>query len=379
MTPSWVRDPAGLASRNRIGRLITGGAGLIVLVAIAWYVRSVADAQDNSAGLDPVSVTVFDSTSTDATAMSAPLGTPLLEDVFSVWDATSDGQHWFVLDRVQRLVHRIDEADSLAVSVGGEGEGPGEFSTSPEAVAVHGDTVAVVTTLGHLTLFGTDGVYLQSRAVHHSECARPGIFGIDSTARGLLFLLYCPLGSQQEAFAALEAFDGTLRTLARYAPTPDSRRTVDPDFFPVLAAVQTGFLFGSAGDECLGLYALDGQVVDSVCHRWIQRIPLRGPALAERNELAARFRQSGLKLKKTGDQLPFDRVFAALDGILFYRVPNAEPPGSWHLQRKAPNGDQAMTVPFPSAPHVFASGDDAMLAWDDVEGTRFSIVPFPFR
>lgn len=371
------RRPGGTTSRRSTGRLISGAVVLLVVGTCFWSLISIRDLR-RPEGPDPLPGLVAGAPSDDTGRIQAPVGTPLHEDIFSVWDADSDGRQWFVLDRRQRRIHRVDQAAGRVSSFGGEGRGPGEFSASPEALAVHGDTIAVVSLLGHLTLFSKDGSHLQQRTIRYSPCPRSGVFDMESTPRGLLFLLYCPQGAKQEAIVTLETFEGTLRTLARSAPQPYRPGTLDPDFFPVLAADAQSFFFGSAGDDCLATHNLEGRFVDSVCHRWIERGPLAGAALDERLELEARMRGSGLRIRKTDEQLPFDRVFVAGDGTLRYLGPDSQPLNGWRLMTKGPNAELAV-IPLPPASHVFVRRDEALLAWDDLEGTRISIVPLPTR
>ena len=78
-----------------------------------------------------------------------------------------DGKRIYVVDPLEYLVTAWTPDGSLLFSVGGEGEGPGEFRSRPDAVAVTPDGFQVLTK-DHFVVFSPDGDHVATVAVPSS-------------------------------------------------------------------------------------------------------------------------------------------------------------------------------------------------------------------
>ncbi len=333
--------------------------GIMAVVLVVWGVWSWSNPSEPSRkslgggpGLGP------------AALPQAPPGTPLFSQVFSVVDADSDGSAWFVLDAREHRVHRLDSVGMLTHSFGSVGEGPGEMNL-PVALAIHADTVVVVERTGRMHLFDQSGRHLDDRRITNSKCVGLTLFELLSTHAGLLSLGLCLSGAMPEAHALLEDHSGEIQSLAVLHSNHQSRRILDASFYPVISAHPSGFLFGSAGDECLALFDLEGRRRTDVCHGWIEDTRDWGQI---RERMERRLRGSGIAVN-WGDAAPaFDAVHMDQDGKALYLT---TVPGEKELHRvlvRSAGGQSELSIP--SAPHIFVARDLFLAAWEDIEGTR---------
>ena len=240
-------------------------ASVLIVAALMWSAASIRSTRRSVVGSDE-----------SAGALVAPLpDVPLFTEVLSVTDAVVHAGAWFVLDGRARRIHRFDfTGRRLVSSFARRGEGPGELR-SPVAIAVLTDTLAVVESAGDwLHLYSPDGLHLGDRPVRFGGCPSRAARDLASTQWGLLVLLDCMTESGREAQTLLEGTGGRFHAIAAYAPRQTGPRVVDPTLLPVVAAHPRGFLFGLAGEECLDLYGPEGDVLEPVCHGWIERYPL---------------------------------------------------------------------------------------------------------
>ena len=136
----------------------------------------------------------------------------------------------------------------------------------------------------------------------------------------------------------------------------------------VLSEHPSGFVFGDAQDDCLGVYDLDGAQLDRACHDWLPRPPLPP---GKRRELEAAFERRGsLVSVRMPDGLPaFDRVFWD-DERLVYRVLEEE---GLHLAAQGGEGGAEAFGGVPAAPWLFVADGTALAAWDEFEGARGAV------
>lgn len=293
-------------------------------------------------------------------------------------DADLGGAVWYLLDARGRRVHRFSETGALLGSFARRGQGPGELS-APTAIAVHQGAV-VVADRRVLHLYELDGTHIADRRLDLDGCFALEA-DIDSAVQGLLVLVRCATPAQGFGAAAyLVADDGGVRRLASRSPG-GGRFVADLGFVPVISALPNGFVFGDAGADCLAVYDAAAAEAGRACHEWIPRLPISGRAAkAAEAELEPLVQAIGGRLNVPRQLPPFDRVFSLADGRLAYRVPvpladeAAEEASMFRLVVQDDAGGE-LALPVPDASAVFAAGESALAAWDELDGVRVAVVP----
>lgn len=321
----------------------------------------------------------------DADLPEPPASSALHTDVLSVADADRHVEVWYLLDQTQGRVHRVGLTGEHLGSFGTRGEGPGEFR-SPQAIAVHGDTI-VVADANVVRLFAPSGRHLTDRPFSVVDCSSPMpiVREMVSVSSGLVLLVEC-VGSSAGArsLAWLVATDGQSRTLASAPGDESSSMVFDFNSIPILGSHPRGFLFGNVRDDCLSLFGPDGSRLESVCHRDLERAALP-PRAAEQfareaDEVGRYARQRGLRSRIVPlERLwPFARVFVTSDERLGYVVPvpsSLTPNGDVGLHRLMMRRDSVwddggLGV---SATNLFVAGRWVLAVWDDSRGTRLEV------
>ena len=178
----------------------------------------------------------------------------------------------------------------------------------------------------------------------------------------------CRFGGKFEALVVQEVGEAALQSLAARMAGPDDE-SVWTAFreMSLLAAHPQGFLFGHPNDDCLQVFDLDGQVVDSVCHKWIERQPVSESHVEGWDELQASVQTMGLTLQQPEFYPPFEKVFVNEDAGLVYRTPT---PGRIELSRLlSREGEREIEFEVPPAPSVFVAGASVLAAWYGPAGT----------
>ncbi|MDT8368698.1 MAG: hypothetical protein RQ745_05795 [Longimicrobiales bacterium] len=310
--------------------------------------------------------------------VEAPADARLYTEVLSVTDATSDGSAWFVLDRRAARVHRIDPDREEVHTFGHRGRGPGEF-LDPQALTLHGDTLVIAERGGVLHLFDLDGRHLADRTAPRGGCPAPGTAQVASTPAGIVLLAVCDVGAMGlEAKVILQPFEGPVRVLAVSARNITQQGTLDPHFLPVLASSGHEIVFGLAGDRCLTRLGLDADTVGTLCHDWIERLPLPDAELRNLERLRQRAREAGGEIEIPARMPPFDRIFADGTGEIHYRGIVPDGSDARHLLLRGADSSQ-VALDLPAAPYVFVQDGFALLGWDDMEGTRIALRPLSER
>ena len=302
--------------------------------------------------------------------LDVPPDAPLLENVLSATDAVFHDGDWFVLDARAAQVHRIDSAGTLLGSFGRRGRGPGEFGALPAAIAAHGDSIVVTErTSSQVHLYSPEGAVLATRLVRLDACLLAEIHDLASSPLGLLLLVRCRNdGMRTETRVVLEAVDGFNRTVAARLPQPDGPVVLDALTPPILSLHPEGFVFGSAQDTCLGVYRLDGEAIESVCHDWLAPVATPREFIREmRSTLAAR---TNIRWTLPEQFYPIMEVFVTRNGRWIYRVLASDQPESYELI--APGRHDSFRLPVPRATYAFVHEGTALLGWDDLEGVRFT-------
>lgn len=153
----------------------------------------------------------------------------------------------------------------------------------------------------------------------------------------------------------------------------------------VLTDHPRGFLFGSAYDECLGLFDAFGTALEPVCHDWIERIPLSIPDGGQEmiRRYSDEYRRLGIRMEFPEHLPPFQRVTTMEDGRPAYHRPvpaaGTLSDGAWSavatevLQLVVQGEDgQAVRLEVPTAPNLFLDGSSVLAAWDQIDGTRIA-------
>lgn len=296
--------------------------------------------------------------------------TPLVvESIASVVDADLLGGIWFVLDRDNSQVHRVDTRGVFLGSFGGEGDGAGEFRL-PRALAVHVDTI-IVAARRSLHLYRSDGTPILNRRIEPPEdCQNARVNDVASSPAGLLLLHVCGPSGEIEAVVMLEVEEAKYRRLAvRRAELRDDRVWTAFRDMAVLSSHPRGFVFGHPNDPCLAVLDLNGQGLESVCHDWMDRQPLTQPNHDEWAEVRSGARSIGVRLQIPQQYPPFDRVFVVRDGGLVYRAPTTE---GIDMSRLVTT-DRDLTAVISPAPAVFVADTSVLAAWDALGGTRIVV------
>ena len=345
------------------GALATGASVLFLGVVQILRDRGPMDAQ-GFANADRVEV--FQ----ERRPLEVPPEVPLLENVLSAADAVFHDGNWFVLDARAGQVHRLDSDGTLLGSFGRKGNGPGEFGALPTAIVAHGDSIVVTERTGNqVHLYSPEGAVLATRLVRLDACFLAEIHDIASSPLGLLLLVKCrPDGMRTETRVVLEARDGFNQTLAALLPQRDGPVVFDVLTPPILSLHPEGFVFGSAGDTCLGVYRLDGETLESVCHDWLA--PVTTPREFIRRMRSTLSARTDIRWTLPERFFPIVEVFVTRNGRWIYRVLASDQPESYELI--APGRQDSIRLPVPRARYAFVHEGMALLGWDDLKGIRLT-------
>lgn len=348
-------------------------AGIVVAVASSLFIGAVASGCSEA---DPEEFgSPAESASPERTSEkgSAPPGTPLYADVFSVTDAAVLDGNWFVLDGRANQVHRISPEGEPVRSFGREGSGPGEFRRA-NAIVAHGDSIVVVGG-GMVHVFGSGGEHIVDRRVQPGpsfDCIAPTMrtTGAVSVGSGLLLQVECfgPDGGSTIHVVA-ETADGFVRSLAHREGK--GRQFDFSGTLTVVAGHPRGFLFGSAWESCLDLYSLSGHRLDAICHDWLEPVDMPPEVAREFEGTIADARRQGIRVRLP-ESLPAIVGVSAMAGgrLVYQRLVYADPDTETLQLVTRDETGQAVVLPVPPAPVMFQDGRSVLAAWDELEGTR---------
>ncbi len=368
--------------RAKFSAWFVGVVGVAVLAVLADSVVEIrAERRARGGGAEPgeagAEVGVESTRAFEVTEpMEVPSTAALLPEVLSADDAAFGHGVWFVLDATAARVHRVSSSGALLGSFGRRGQGPGEFGGRLAAIAVHGDSVAVLEFAGRrLHLFDPEGEPVADRLLRLDDCAVPAASGIVSSPLGLLMLVLCTQPDlRQEARVILETRDGFMRTLATQGSDPEGPAVLGGSMWHTLAAHPSGFVFGANIDECLGVHDLQGDVLESVCHDWMDPVPTPDELVrATREQLAA---LPNVRWELPDAFHPFFGLFVTADNEWIYRVAASDQPESYVLASRDRDGQR---LPVPRARYVFVHEGSALVGWEDLQGTRIDIHPLEGR
>ena len=364
-----------MTPRNTLSTVAVSVAALAAAGALVWSFAA------SFAGRSPRAATGPEPPSERVASRRAETPPPSVGQVFpsvqSATDADLGDSIWYVLDSRGQRVHRFSETGALLGSFGRRGEGPGELS-SPTAIAVHRGAVSV-TDGRMLHMYDSTGTHIADRRLDFDGCFGLGPSDIESSMQGLLVLVQCVAPAQGfRAATYLVADDGSVRRLASRSPGGGGF-VMDVGFVPVMSALPVGFVFGDAGMDCLQVFDASAAETGRACHDWIPRLPIsRQTAKAAEAELEPLVEAIGGRLTIPRRLPPFDRVFPLADGRLAYRVPVTqadEPADQASMSRLVVQDDAGgeLALPVPDASTVFAAGQSALAAWDELDGVRIAV------
>ena len=308
--------------------------------------------------------------------MEVPPTAALLPAVLSADDAAFHDGVWFVLDATADRIHRVSSSGEWLGSFGNRGQGPGEFAGRLAAIAAHGDSIAVLEFAGRrLHLFDLDGEPVTDRILRLDDCTVPAASQLLSSPLGLVLLVICTLPDlRQEARVILETKNGFMRVLAAQGSDQQGASVLGGLLWYTLSAHPSGFVFGSNTNECLSVYNLQGDVLESVCHDWMAPEPIPEELIrATRDRLAA---MPDVRWTLPETFFPFFGLFVTQDNRWIYRIAASDEPESYVLATRNQNGGG---LPVPRARYVFVHEASALVGWEDLEGTRIAIHPFEER
>lgn len=371
------------APRTTPSTVAVSAVAFVAAGALVWSLATtLADrAQQVAPGVEPSSEGVTADRRAEAPPSSVGQVFPDVQsatDADLAADADLGDAVWYLLDARGRRVHRFSKTGALLGSFARRGQGPGELS-APSAIAVHQGAV-VVADRRVLHLYELDGTHIADRRLDLDGCFALEA-DIDSAVQGLLVLVRCAAPAQGFGAATyLVADDGGVRRLASRSPG-GGRFVADLGFVPVISALPNGFVFGDAGADCLAVYDAAAAEAGRACHEWIPRLPISGRAAkAAEAELGPLVQAVGGRLNVPRQLPPFDRVFSLADGRLAYRVPvtladeAADEASMFRLVVQDDAGGE-LALPVPDASAVFAAGESALAAWDELDGVRVAVVP----
>ena len=159
-----------------------------------------------------------------------------------------------------------------------------------------------------------------------------------------------------------------MRTLATQGSDPQGAAILGGFMWNTLSAHPSGFVFGSNIDECLRVHNLQGDVLESVCHDWMEPVPtpeefVRGI----RDRLAA---MPDVRWTLPESFFPFFGLFVTEDNRWIYRITASDEPESYVLATRDQDGHR---LSVPRARYVFVHEASALVGWEDLEGTRIAI------
>lgn len=357
-----TQAPEASARISLSAACVYGGAS-VVLGALVWSLITASGASS------PGPTSAEPPTEGSPAVFDTPLDARLVETVGTVLDADLIGDVWYLLDGHGGQVHRFDMQGMLLGSFAGEGDGPDELR-SPRALAVRADTI-VVATRRSLHLYKADGIAILDRRLEPpKECVNSYLSDIAASPSGLLLLYYCRPENEIEALVMLETGEATYRRLAVRRGEPQRRgHRVAFREMAVLSSHPRGFLFGHPNDACLDVFDLNGWLLESVCHEWIDRHPLPEPTGEEWDEVLSGLRSVGMAVEIPDHYPPFDRVFVVNGGGLVYRSPTVE---RIDISRLVTHG-RDLSAMVPPASAVFTAGNSVLAAWYPLAGTRIMV------
>lgn len=312
----------------------------------------------------------------DTTPMEIPPTAVLLPQVLAADDAAFHDGVWFILDATADRIHRVSSSGELLGSFGNRGQGPGEFAGRLAAIARHGDSIAVLEYQGRrLHLFDPNGDPVADRLLRLDDCPVSAVGELVSSQLGLVFLVTCTQPDlRQEARVILETRSGFMRTIAVQGADTQGVTVLGGLMWYTLSAHPSGFVFGSNLDECLRVYDLHGDVLESVCHDWMEPVPTPEELVdATRERLAA---LPDVRWTLPESFFPFFGLFITQDNRWIYRVAASDEPESYVLA--TPDHDQRR-LPVPRARYVFLHEASTLVGWEDLEGTRIALYPLEER
>lgn len=355
--------------------MVAGAAAAVILVwGVVEIARSRIDTRPEANRTEPAGDTPAPAPGTRARAApdeseptALPPGTRLYDEVFSVSDAVFHRGTWLVLDSRGTQVHRFDESGILLGSFGRSGDGPGEFRF-PAAIASRGDSVIVLDG-GELQLFDLDGSHLADRTFELGGCAAGAARDLLAQPTGLLLLVSCMDAGRMAWMVILEANDGSYRTLAVRGSDPG---VVNIGMaYAVLGAHPRGFVFGLPANDCLDIFGPQGGELGTVCHDWIERLPIPTESEDRMASVRERARMSGVRLVEPDRLPPFAQILL-VGGEIAYQVPLPDDLETFRLVRRGPTGE-AVALPLPSAEGLFADDNSVLMWWDGMDGMRIAI------
>ena len=347
---------------------IVGATALAILADSVVEVRSArrTDREGEESRLE--STAIFGVTA----PMEIPPTASLLPEVLSADDAAFRDGVWFVLDATADRIHRVSSSGELLGSFGNRGQGPGEFAGRLAAIAAHGDSIAVLELAGRrLHLFDLDGEPVADRILRLDDCTVPAASELISSPLGLLLLVNCTQPDmRQEARVILETKSGFMRTLATQGSDAQGAAVLGGFLWSTLSVHPRGFVFGRNIDECLSVYDLQGDVLESVCHDWMESVPIPEELVrATQDRLAA---IPDVRWTLPESLFPFFGLFVTEDNRWIYRIVASDEPESYVLATRNQDGHR---LRVPRARYVFVHEASALVGWEDLEGTRIAIHP----
>ena len=346
-------------TRGDFGAIVVYGCGLVALGVLGWSLAVVADRLPDRPAAP--------STSVDGVELHAPAAPPsavLAPLVSGIRDAVVLGDWWFLLDRYNAEVHRVNSRGVHVGSFAGEGDGPGELRY-PQAITAHYDTV-VVATPHSVHLYTPDGTSITRRRIEPpQDCPGAVVLDVASSPSGLLLLFGCGIRARFDAIVGLEVGESVYRPLAT--------GVVENPFMwtAVLAPHPGGFVFGHPEEACLEVYDMDGQVADSVCHERIERHPVGEESQGELDALGRLATEAGMDWNRPRFYPPFEKVFVRDDGGLVYR---ALTPGQNDFGLLVgSDGERVLAFDIPHSRMVFFGGKSVLAAWHDPAGTLLAV------
>ena len=331
----------------------------------SWHLRRAA-ALSAEAGV---------STNALGSADASPSGTGLSGQVLSVYDATSYNSDWYVLDRRQDIIHRFDSTGARTTAFGRSGNGPGEF-TSPEALAVYRDTLVVAEFDGTVHRLGLDGTFYGRTRLRVGSCLAIAVFDVVTVSEEPLYLVGCVgRGAMRQALVVQQTPEGSTKQLAAHTRGREGDRELDLEFLPVLGTHPSGFVFGSAFEDCLDVFDMDGHALDRVCHSWLPSAPLPDDWLKDREDMARSVEKAGMSIGELKAWASFDQMYGTASGRLVYRIPVPDRPDNHKLVVGGQTG-RAVAVLDVEAPFLYLGDQAVLAAWDELDGTRIELHPW---
>ena len=351
---------------------IVSVTALVILSSSVIEVRSVRRADQDEEESRLKARSIFGA----AAAMEVPPTAVLLPEVLSADDATFHDGVWFVLDASADRIHRVSSSGEWLGSFGNRGQGPGEFAGRLAAIAEHGDSIAVLELGGRrLHLFDPEGEPVADRILRLDDCTFPAASELVSSPLGLLLLVICTQPDlRQEARVILETKSGFMRTLATRGSDPQGAAILGGLMWNTLSAHPSGFVFGSNTDECLSVHNLQGDVLESVCHDWMQSVPTPEEFIRAIQDRLAAIPDVHWTLPESF--FPFFGLFVTEDNRWIYRITASDEPESYVLATPDQDGHR---LSVPRARYVFVQEASALVGWEDLEGTRIAIHPLEER